>query len=920
MHPAPAAIPHPALAAEDRPGAVLDAARRTRSALVAVTGLPGVGKSTWVRQLIEAGSGRARIIATTADAFEQSLPFALADKVARAAGIREGLLDAPTALDLLSAGRALLPALTRGVSSGRPLCVIVDNAQWIDDASAGVLRFVLGRVAHGGLLVVLSGHAPRVGGLAESIVAADPTAWGEVRPLAIDPLDAPEVREYASRVHGREISLRLAERIRDLSGGLPVHIDALVAGMERTAPDRSHWDEDVQFPSIPENPFHTVGTGATSAIATTVEIASVLRGSLERHELLGVAHRLGESADIAGALAAGLLVTASDQRIAPFHDLYAADVATRIDPAKRRGVLTAAADALSSTHRALVCRLDAAEELDPLLLAEVRTTAAGAVSEGQPDRAIEYLRRASALADPQLRDELVVEICILAAAELVSPSVLDLLPELERMPSSPLRDLALLQTRQITGDIPWAAEFAAGLLAASVAHPDARTLELHTAMLAVMIQLTTGDYGPLPALLDRTRDLADALAAHPAAVADRRLLPLPSPAEVGLRATALLVLSTERLGLRERTEAELDALGARIGAAIDSPALSDALVCRAGHLGGIGRIAEAATDLERVARLRESGVAGWSIGHARVQQAYCAWLLGRTAEAAERLEEAIATVLDSIDVSARPLSYLLRAVLHATAGDTEGYERDLRTAAEVTVTAYDTMGVELELLAAVVRARAQDRPEEVLEILSDERIGPRWLAGTSIFTYRVDALAALGRAEEADRELARLTELAGDSWEPIFGGLDWLEGRVAEAYGLHDRAIRAYRRATKDGLPGPRAQAAFDAGRLLLASGEGEAGDRMLGIAAKGFGPLGAHDALRRISLLRDAPASEADRALAGLSGREREVAVLAGSGLTNSEIAERLYLSPATVAFHMRNVLAKLGLRSRRELRGLSR
>ncbi|WP_336653423.1 MULTISPECIES: helix-turn-helix domain-containing protein [unclassified Leucobacter] len=94
----------------------------------------------------------------------------------------------------------------------------------------------------------------------------------------------------------------------------------------------------------------------------------------------------------------------------------------------------------------------------------------------------------------------------------------------------------------------------------------------------------------------------------------------------------------------------------------------------------------------------------------------------------------------------------------------------------------------------------------------------------------------------------------------------------------------------------------------------------MLGIAAKGFGPLGAHDALRRISLLRDAPASEADRALAGLSGREREVAVLAGSGLTNSEIAERLYLSPATVAFHMRNVLAKLGLRSRRELRGLSR
>lgn len=920
MLPAPAAIPHPALDPEDHPGAVLDAARRARSALVAVTGLAGVGKSTWVRQLLAAGEGRARIVATAADAFEQSFPFALADKVARAAGVREGLLDAPTALDLLSAGRLLLPALTRGVSSGRPLCVVVDNAQWIDDASAGVLRFVLGRVAHGGLLVVLSGHAPRVTALAESIAEADPTAWGEVRALALDPLDAAGVREYASRVHGREISLRLSDRIRDLSGGLPVHIDALVAGMERTAPDRSHWDEDVQFPIVPENPFHGVGTGDTEAVASAVEISSVLRGSLDRHELLGVASRLGEPADIAGALGEGLLVAAGDRGIAPFHDLYAAEVATRIDPARRRAVLVAAADTLSSAHRALDCRLDAAEELDPLLLAEVRTTAAGAVSEGQPDRAIEYLRRASALAGPRLRDELVVEICILAAAELVSPSVLDLLPELERMPSSPLRDLALLQTKQITGDIPWAAGFAAELLAAPIDHPDARTLELHTAMLAVMIQLTTGDYGPLPALLDRTRGLADALAERPEPVTDRRLSPLPAPAEVGLRATALLVLSADRLGLRECAEAELVALGARIDAAVDSPALSDALVCRAGHLGGIGRIEEAAADLERVARLRDAGVAGWSIGHARVQQAYCAWLLGRTAEAAERLEEAIATVLDSIDVSARPLSYLLRAVLHATAGDTEGYERDLRTAAEVTVTAYDTMGVELELLAAVVRARAEDRPEEVLEILSDERIGSRWLAGTSIFTYRVDALAALGRAEEADRELARLTGLAGDTWAPVFGSLDWLEGRVAEAYGLHDRAIRAYRRAAKQGLPGPRAQAAFDAGRLLLATGEGEAGARMLSVAAKGFGPLGAHAALRKIALLRDAPASEADRALGALSGREREVAVLAGSGLTNSEIAERLYLSPATVAFHMRNVLSKLGLRSRRELRGLSR
>jgi DNA-binding CsgD family transcriptional regulator len=39
---------------------------------------------------------------------------------------------------------------------------------------------------------------------------------------------------------------------------------------------------------------------------------------------------------------------------------------------------------------------------------------------------------------------------------------------------------------------------------------------------------------------------------------------------------------------------------------------------------------------------------------------------------------------------------------------------------------------------------------------------------------------------------------------------------------------------------------------------------------------------------------------------------------MTNKEIAERLYVSVTTVNFHVRNILAKLGLRSRRDLRGL--
>jgi DNA-binding CsgD family transcriptional regulator len=62
---------------------------------------------------------------------------------------------------------------------------------------------------------------------------------------------------------------------------------------------------------------------------------------------------------------------------------------------------------------------------------------------------------------------------------------------------------------------------------------------------------------------------------------------------------------------------------------------------------------------------------------------------------------------------------------------------------------------------------------------------------------------------------------------------------------------------------------------------------------------------------------SRADPAPSSLTAQESMIARLAGDGLSNIEIGQRLFLSPRTIEWHLSSIFTKLGISSRRALVG---
>jgi len=209
------------------------------------------------------------------------------------------------------------------------------------------------------------------------------------------------------------------------------------------------------------------------------------------------------------------------------------------------------------------------------------------------------------------------------------------------------------------------------------------------------------------------------------------------------------------------------------------------------------------------------------------------------------------------------------------------------------------------------RAAAEEALDEVYA--AAERVGGPYADQVHDL---ISAGLSVGLPAEKLRPLAGRVAWAAeaDGWAALVGA------QLDEADGLHAEALTGYELAANAPAlrPAVRASAHTGAARCLIALGHLDQARERVSVAGElllhwGGWRAAEVDVLRgRVGL--PAPTAVPVTAVA-LTPREREVAALVAEGLTNAELARRLYISKKTAAVHVSNILGKLGISSRTQV-----
>lgn len=205
----------------------LELAEGGHERLVLLAGPAGIGKTALIRRRLSAWGTRAYPALASGDPDEEALAGGLLSQLARpevqAAADVTALL-AEGGADPLSAGMALLAFLHK-MARTTTLIVVIDDAQWGDELSLKALSFALRRLSADPVLCVI---ASRPEGLLRLPPGITRLVDDHGVRLDLGGLQDDEVAELAELAGAGRLPARFAQRLRDHTAGVPLHLRELL--------------------------------------------------------------------------------------------------------------------------------------------------------------------------------------------------------------------------------------------------------------------------------------------------------------------------------------------------------------------------------------------------------------------------------------------------------------------------------------------------------------------------------------------------------------------------------------------------------------------------------------------------------------------------------------------------------------------
>jgi DNA-binding CsgD family transcriptional regulator len=868
-------------------------------------GEPGVGKTALLRYAGDAARG-FRVIQTVGVEAEMELPYAALQQLCSplldlsghlpqpqrdAVSVAFGLTAGPAPNPFL-VGLAVLGLLSEAADT-QPLVCVVDDAQWLDQASARALVFVAHRLL-----------AERIALLFAARERPDTLTGFPER--HVEPLGRRDARTLLESVLPTRLDEPVLERIVAETHGNPLALLELPRGL------------------TPGQLAGGFGLSAAVPLATGIEDSFTrrltrVRPDARRLLLLAAADPVGDPALVwRAAVALGIPKSAAD--IVESQDmLVMGPRVTFRHPLVRSAVYRAAGlNERREIHRAL------AEATDPEL---------------DPDRRAWHLAQAASVPDEDVAAELEHSASRaqarggLAAVAAFLERAAALTPEPTRRAH---RRLAAAAAKRDAGDLEAALELLAGTEAGALDELGRVRVDLLSAQIALE-QWRGSDAGPLfLSAAHRLEPLDPALARETYLEALAGAMASDVEVTGGARAVAAAARAAPRGRSSRTVDVLLDAFAIRLtdGYAAAAPTLARALE----------RLLEIDVSDDDTGRwLSLSGARNANIVALELFDDRALHLLAVRQVQAARDKDAL------VDLQFA-LSFLARS--HMLAGDLSAATSAIDEARSVADVTGNPALVSAPMILAAWRGR-ESQASELIDATSEEAARRRWTSNNYARAVLYNGLGRHDAARDAAWEaiqpdpigygsllVGELAEAASRTADPALveyarawlsertgvissGWAAGIEARVGALLSDGDAAERLYLESIAQ-LSGTRLRLELSRTRLLY--GEWLRRERrrvdarkQLRAALEAMTEMGAEAfadrADRELLATGERARKRTVETLDQLTPQEAQIARLASTGDTNREIAARLFISPSTVEYHLRKAFRKLGVRSRTQL-----